>query len=76
VDPILLYNRLTDGGKFVNRTHWPHSASQNHYFSTSGNHFCYKPHGLVRPEGVGKLNKFIPLIESRTRDLPDCSIVP
>jgi hypothetical protein len=30
---------------------------------------------LVRPEGLGKLKKFIHLIGSRTRDLPACSIL-
>jgi hypothetical protein len=31
--------------------------------------------GLVRPEGLDKLTKLIRLIESRTNDLPVCSIV-
>jgi hypothetical protein len=31
---------------------------------------------LERPEGLGKLKKFIHLIESRAHDLPACSIVP
>jgi hypothetical protein len=35
-----------------------------------------KPLGLVRPEGLGKLKKLIPLIWSGPRDLPACSIVP
>jgi hypothetical protein len=30
----------------------------------------------VRPEELGKLNKFIHLIGSRTHDLPACSIAP
>jgi hypothetical protein len=30
----------------------------------------------VRPEGLGKLKRFINFIGSRTRDLPDCSVVP
>jgi hypothetical protein len=30
-----------------------------------------KPKGLVRPEGLGKMKKFIHLIGSRTRDLPE-----
>jgi hypothetical protein len=29
----------------------------------------------VRPEGLGKLKKFIHLIGSRARDVPACSIV-
>jgi hypothetical protein len=33
-----LDNQLTDGGKFVSRTHRPHSAPQIHYFSASGTH--------------------------------------
>jgi hypothetical protein len=32
--------------------------------------------GLVQPEGLGKLKKFIHLIRSRTRDLPLYSIMP
>jgi hypothetical protein len=35
-----------------------------------------KPQGLVRLKGLGKLNKLIHLIESRTGDHPACSIVP
>jgi hypothetical protein len=34
------------------------------------------PQGLVRPERLGKFNRRIRLIGSRTRDLPACSIVP
>jgi hypothetical protein len=34
------------------------------------------PHGLVRPEGLGKLKTLINFILSRTRDLPACNIVP
>jgi hypothetical protein len=35
-----------------------------------------EPQGLMRPEGLGKLKKFILLIGSQARDLPACSIVP
>jgi hypothetical protein len=35
-----------------------------------------KPQGLLRLEGLGKLKKFNDLIQSQTRDLPSCSIVP
>jgi hypothetical protein len=38
--PHCLDNRLTDGGKVVSPTHWPHSTPQKHYFSASGTHFC------------------------------------
>jgi hypothetical protein len=68
--PHFLENRLTDGGKIVSRTHLPRSALEKYYFSSSGAHFCYrlsKPQGLVRPEGLGKLNKFIHLIGSDQR---------
>jgi hypothetical protein len=33
-------------------------------------------HGVVLPEGLGKLKKLIHFIGSRTRDLLACSIVP
>jgi hypothetical protein len=72
-------NRLTDGGKVVNPTHRPRSTLQRHYFSASGTHFCQrlsKLQGVVRPEGLGELEKLIHLIGSRTSDLPACSIVP
>jgi hypothetical protein len=49
------------------------------YFFVFDAHFCYrlsKPQGLVWPEGLGKLIKFLYLIGSRTRDLPSCSVVP
>jgi hypothetical protein len=48
------------------------------YFSYSGINFCWrlsKPQSLVRPEGLGKLIKFIHLIEYRTHDLPASSLV-
>jgi hypothetical protein len=38
--PHCLDNRLTDGGKVVSFTHRPRSASQKHYFSVPGTHFC------------------------------------
>jgi hypothetical protein len=40
-------------------------------FLASGTHLCYmlsKPLGIVRPERLGKWNKFINLIGSRIRD--------
>jgi hypothetical protein len=36
---------------------------------------CVDPRAIVRPEGLGKLEK-IHLIGTRFRDLPACSIVP
>jgi hypothetical protein len=75
-----LDNRLTDGGKVVSLTHRLRSALQKHYyFNVFGTHFysiLSKHQGLVLPEGLRKLNKFIHLIRSRARDLPACSIVP
>jgi hypothetical protein len=56
--PHCLDNRLTDGCKVVSRTHRPHFTLQKHYFSASGTHFCQRLselHGLVRQEGLGKL---------------------
>jgi hypothetical protein len=52
---------------------------QNHYFSASGTHFCYRlsiPQGLVRLEGLDKLKKFIHITGPRVRGLLACSIVP
>jgi hypothetical protein len=50
---------------------------RNIIFSASGTHFCYslsEPQGLVRPEGLGKLKKFIHLFGTRTRNLPARSV--
>jgi hypothetical protein len=47
-------------------------------FFASGTHFCQRlsePQGLLRPEGLGKLKKFIHLIGSQTRNLSACSLV-
>jgi hypothetical protein len=77
--PHCLDSRLTGGGKVVSPTHFPRSTPQKHYLSVSGSHFCYRlsePQGLVRPEGLGQLKKFLHLIGSRTRDFAACSIVP
>jgi hypothetical protein len=76
--PRCLDNRLTDSGEAVSSKHRPRSTPQKHYFSASATHFCWrlsKPLGLVLPKGLGKLNKFIHLIGSRTCHLPACSIV-
>jgi hypothetical protein len=35
-----------------------------------------KTYGLVQHEGLGKLNKFIHLIASPSRNILDCSILP
>jgi hypothetical protein len=76
--PHCLDSRLTDGGN-VSPTLPPRSTPQKHYLSASGTHFCERlsePQGLVRPEGLGKLNKLIHLIESGTLNLLACSIEP
>jgi hypothetical protein len=55
--PHCIDNRLTDGGKVVGPTHRQHFISQQHSFSASGTHFCYRlsePQSQVRPEGLGK----------------------
>jgi hypothetical protein len=70
--PHCLDNRLTDDSKVVSPTHRPHSTPQKYYLSVSDTHFFQrlgKPQGLVRPEGLGKLEKLIYLIGSRTRDM-------
>jgi hypothetical protein len=77
--PHCLDSRITDGGEDVSPTHRPRSTSQKHYFSASCTHFCHRlsePHGLVRPEGLGKLKKFIDLIGSRIDELSVCNRVP
>jgi hypothetical protein len=74
-----LDTRLTDVGKVVSLTHRPRFTPKKHYFSASGSHLCQrlsKPQGLVRPEGLGQLKKYIHFIVSRTRDLPASSIAP
>jgi hypothetical protein len=68
--------RLIDSGKVVSPTNRPLSTPQKCYFSASGTHFCQrlsKHRDSVRPEGLGKLKKFILLIGSRTRDHPACN---
>jgi hypothetical protein len=59
---------LTDGDKVVSPTHRPRYTPQKHYFSASGNYFCYrlsKSQGLVRPERLGQLKNS--LISSRIK---------
>jgi hypothetical protein len=71
--PHCLDSRLTDGVQVVSTMHRPHSIPQKHYFSASDTHFCYRlsePQGIVWPEGLGNLKKFIHLIGSRICDLP------
>jgi hypothetical protein len=75
--PHFLESRHTDGDKIVSPTHRSRSTPQKLYFSAYGTHFCSKmskPQGLVWPEGLDKLKKFINFIGSRTRYLPVCSI--
>jgi hypothetical protein len=76
--PHCLDIRLTDGGKVVSPTHRPRSTPQKHYFSASGNNFCYslsEPQDLVRSEELGKFKKLIHLTGSLTRDLSVCRTV-
>jgi hypothetical protein len=66
-----LDNRLTDGGKFVSPMHRMRSTLQKHYFSASGTHFCYrlsKSQGLIRPEGLGKLEKSTTITSTNTNN--------
>jgi hypothetical protein len=77
--PHCLDSRLTDGCKVVSLTHRPSSTPHKPYVSATGSNFCYRLsnlQGLVRPEGLGKLKKYIHLKGSRTLDLPACTIVP
>jgi hypothetical protein len=65
--PQYVDNRLTDGSKVVSPTHRPRSTPQKH-FSASGTHFSWrlsKPQGLVRLEGLGKLENFIHPLKGR-----------
>jgi hypothetical protein len=67
-----------NGRKVDSLTYCLHSAPQIHYFSAYATHFCSRLselQGLVQPDGLGKLKKFIHLIGSRTHDLPACSTV-
>jgi hypothetical protein len=76
--PHCLDNQLTEGSKVASTTHQVLSTPQKHNFSASGIHFCQrlrKSQGLLRLEGLGKLKEIIHLIESRTHELPACSIV-
>jgi hypothetical protein len=81
VEDTALSGQSTQGGsEVVILTHRPRSALQKHCFiSDSGPNFglmLNKLQGLVRPEGLDILIKFSYIIESRTRDLPTCSIAP
>jgi hypothetical protein len=63
----------------VSLTHRPRFTPPKLYLYASGAYFCSrlsKPQGPVRPEGLGKLKKFIHHIGSRTRDLPARCRVP
>jgi hypothetical protein len=76
--PHYLDDGLTDGGEIVSLTRRPLSTSQKH-FSVCATHFCKtpsKPQGLVRQQELNKFKKFIHLMTPRTRNLPDCSILP
>jgi hypothetical protein len=58
--PQCLDNRLTDGGKVVSPTHWPHFTPQKHYYYVSGTHFFYrlcKPQGLVQSIAINAMSK-------------------
>jgi hypothetical protein len=75
--PHSLDKRLTDGGKVVSPTRRPHFTPFLFLrflvlISVRG---CVDPRAIVRPEGLGKLEK-IHLMGTRFRDLPACSIVP
>jgi hypothetical protein len=64
--PHCLDSRLTDGGKLVSSKHRPHSTPQNIIFLflvLISVRSWVSPQSLVRPEWVGKLEKFIHLIE-------------
>jgi hypothetical protein len=78
--PHCLDNYVTDGGEVVSPTQRPRSTLQKYSSSSSsGTRFCQRlsePQGLVLPEGLGKLKKFIHFAGFRTRDLPACSVVP
>jgi hypothetical protein len=80
--PHCLYTRvrLTDCGKVVSPAHLPRSTLQNFFFFfASGTDYCErlsKPQGLVKPERIGKLEKNIHLIGSRSRNVSGYSIEP
>jgi hypothetical protein len=69
--PQYLDNRLTDGGKVVSLTRRPPFTSQEGSWYS----FLLEAETTPGPECGRKDEKFY-LIETRTRDLPACSIVP
>jgi hypothetical protein len=59
--PRCLDNLLTDGGQVASPRRRPRSTPQEHYLYASGTRFCWRLiilQGLVRPEGLGTLEKF------------------
>jgi hypothetical protein len=73
--PHFLFNRPTDGGKFVSlKRRAPFTLKKN-----LGTHFCYM---LSRPQGhsaagrIRLIEKLNNLVGDRTPDLPVCRIVP
>jgi hypothetical protein len=72
--PHFVDNRLTDGGKVVNIMRRPPFTPQE-YSWYSFLLEAVDPRAIVRLGGLGQLKNH-DLTGNRTRDLPDCSIVP
>jgi hypothetical protein len=73
--PHFLDNWLTDSGN-VSRAGRPRFIPQKHLLVLISVEGEATLRAIVQLEGLGKLDKFNDLIETRTRDLPDCSIAP
>jgi hypothetical protein len=71
-------SRLTYGSKVVSLRTGCALLRINFFFSVFGTHFCYRlsePQGLVRSEGLGKLEKMVHVIWSGTHYLPACTLL-
>jgi hypothetical protein len=52
--PHSIDSRLTDGGKVVSPTHWPHSTPQKHYFYAFGTHLLQSEY-TPGPSAAGRI---------------------
>jgi hypothetical protein len=71
-----LDNRLRGGCKIVTLKHGPRSTAQKDLLAHISLRGCANPRAIVLLEELGRLKKFIHLVESRIHDVPVCNIVP